>query len=129
MPWSCHLRGSIVMHVWEPFSSEYLSDLSHADCVGATVYTAKMWWSHNFVSSGNGFFHWKWLSIKLSMNIIQQTNKQIDNNLLYWSVLSKETTVCQNVPNITMKPLACSWWFHLTLAFWTFRHLSIVHIN
>ena len=91
MPWSCHLRGSIVMHVWEPFSSEYLSDLSHADCVRATVYTAKMWWSHNFVSSGNEFFHWKWMSIQLSMNIIQQTNKQIDNNLLYWSVLSKET--------------------------------------
>ena len=36
-------------------------------------------------------FHWKWMSIQLSMNIIQQTNKQIDNNLLYWSVLSKET--------------------------------------
>ena len=60
-------------------------------CESYGVYTAKMWWSHNFVSSGNGLFHWKWRSIQLSMNIIQQTNKQTDNNLLYWSVLSKET--------------------------------------
>ena len=96
-------------------------------CESYGVYTAKMWWSHNFVSSGNGLFHWKWRSIQLSMNIIQQTNKQIDNNLLYCLFSPKK--LCQNVPNITMKPLACSWWFHLTLEFWTFCHLSIVHIN
>ena len=41
-------------------------------------------------------FLWKWIfSLEIDVNktvnvIIKQTNKQIDNNLLYWSVLSKE---------------------------------------
>lgn len=93
MPWSCHLRGSIVMHVWEPFLSEYLSDLSHADCVRATVFTQQRCDDHktsfplemDFFTGNGGQYNCQWTSYN------KQTNKQTDNNLLYWSVLSKET--------------------------------------
>ena len=128
MPWSCHLRGSIVMHVWEPFSSEYLSDLSHADCVRATVFMQQRCDDHktsfplemDFFTGNGGQYNCQWTSYN------KQTNRQ---TTIFYTGLFSPKKLCQNVPNITMKPLACSWWFHLTLGFWTFRHLSIVHIN
>ena len=86
------MRGSILLCMFESLFCQNNWVISHMLIVWELQFIQQRCDDHtNSFSSGNGFFHWKWMSIKLSMNIIQQTNKQIDNNLLYWSVLSKET--------------------------------------